>query len=303
MKPRLLLTILFAMAAPLQPASTQNAPVSSSQNGDRSQYVGFFNERDLTWRPFDAKGVPSGVEVKLLSRDGKSGAVSLIARFPAGWRHAASGYHASDMELFVLKGAIKIGARRFTDRCFTYIPAGVSYGPMVVEKETTALWFFDGDASFTASMTSKPDAAANQRVEFKSWGQEPWEAAVEIGFSKQPGIFMKILKRLPNDGPMTWISGSFAGRPPRKYEVHPSVEEAWLLEGEFNLAECLPEGAKVWHLTEGSYFYRPPNIRHIGPNSGSRSYALWFFRTPAKLASEYFDDCGTQSLNLLKGNQ
>jgi len=86
---------------------------------------------------------------------------------------------------------------------------------------------------------------------------------------------MKILKRLPNDGPMTWVAGSFAGRPPRKYEVHPSVEEAWLLEGEFNLAECLPEGLKVWHMTGGSYFYRPPNIRHIGPNSGSRTYAIW----------------------------
>jgi hypothetical protein len=70
------------------------------------------------------------------------------------------------------------------------------------------------------------------------------------------------------------------------------VEEAWLLEGEFNLAECLPEGLKVWHMTGGSYFYRPPNIRHIGPNSGSRTYAIWLFRTPAKLASEYFDDCG-----------
>src|SRR5262249_47632140 len=109
MKPRLLLTILFAIAAPLQSASTQNAPASSSRNRDRSQYVGFFNERDLTWRPFEAEGIPAGVEVKLLSRDSKSGAVSLIARFSAGWRRGASGYHASDMELFLLKGAIKIG--------------------------------------------------------------------------------------------------------------------------------------------------------------------------------------------------
>jgi hypothetical protein len=288
---RLLLSILFAIATPLQSASTQTAPTSFARNRDRGRYVGFFNERDLAWRPFEAKGVPAGVEVKPLSRDGESGAVSLVARLPAGWRNAAPGYHASDMEMFVLKGAVKIGDRRFTDRCFTYVPAGVPYGPVAAEKETIALWFFDGDASFTASTTSKPDAALDRRVEYKNYFDEPWEAAVEIGFSKQPGIFMKILKRLPNDGPMTWVAGSFAGRPPRKYEVHPSVEEAWLLEGEFNLAECLPEGLKVWHLTEGSYFYRPPNIRHIGPNSGSQSYAIWFFRTPKKLTSEYFDDC------------
>ncbi len=292
MKPKILLAIIsIAIAALFQSAWTQNAPASSSRMRDRNQYVGFLNESDLVWRPFDAEGVPPGVQVKLLSRDAKSGAASLLARFPADWRNAAAGYHASDMEIFVLKGAIKIGDRRFTERCFTYVPAGVSYGPVTVDKETSALWFFDGDPSFTASATSRAGAAFNQRVEFKSYYQEPWEAAVEIGFSKQPGIFMKILKRLPNDGPMTWISGSFSGRPPRKYEVHPSAEEAWLLEGEFNLAECLPEGLRVWHLTKGSYFYRPPNIRHIGPLSGSRSYAIWLFRTPLKLESEYSDDC------------
>ncbi|MBO0719571.1 MAG: DUF4437 domain-containing protein [Blastocatellia bacterium] len=294
MKPKILLAILFAIGAPLQQSSTQTAPISTIHNKDRSRYVGFLNEHDLTWRPFEVKGFPPGIQVKLLSRAAKTGATSLLARLPIGWRNAAVGFHASDMEMFVIKGAVKIGNRRLTDRCFTYVPAGVTYGPVAAEKQTTALWFFDGDASFTASMTSKPNAEVNQRVEFKSYYQEPWEAAVEIGFSKQPGIFMKILKRLPNDGPMTWISGSFAGRPPRKYEAHPSAEEAWLLEGEFNLAECLPEGFRIWHMTGGSYFYRPPNIRHIGPNSGSRSYALWLFRTPARLASEYFDDCSAQ---------
>jgi hypothetical protein len=288
MKLRLLLAFFFAIAAPMQSASTQNAP---ARNRDRDQYVGFINERDLTWRPFEAAGIPPGVEVKLLSRDAASGAVSLMARLPVGWGNVA-GHHVNDMEIFVLSGAVKIGDRRFTDRCFTYVPAGVSYGPVAAERETIALWFFEGDASFTASTTSKPGAAVGRSVEYRNYFEEPWEAAVEIGFSKQPGIFMKILKRLPNDGPMTWVAGSFAGRPPRRYEAHPSVEEGWLLEGEFNLAECLPEGLKVWHMTGGSYFYRPPNIRHIGPNSGSRSYAIWLFRTPAKLASEYFDDCG-----------
>jgi Domain of unknown function (DUF4437) len=291
MKPKILLAIMFTISALSQLTSTQPGPASSSRNRDRDRYVGFLNERDLAWRPFEAEGVPPGVQVKLLSRDGKAGAASLLARFPAGWRNAAAGYHAGDMEMFVLKGAVKIGDRRLTDRCFTYVPAGVSYGPVVVEKETSALWFFDGDSSFTASATSRAGAAIDQRVEFKSYYHEPWAAAVEVGFSKRPGIFMKILKRLPNDGPMTWISGSFSGHPPRKYEVHPSAEEAWLLEGEFNLAECLPEGLRAWHLSGGSYFYRPPNIRHIGPLSGSRSYAIWLFRTPVKLESEYSDDC------------
>jgi uncharacterized protein DUF4437 len=291
MKPKILLAIMLTLVALFQSALTQHTLSSSSRNRERNQYVGFLNERDLAWRPFEVTGVPPNIQVKLLSRDAKSGAASLLARFPANWRNASAGYHASNMEIFVLKGAIKIGDHQLSDRCFTYIPAGVSYGPVVVEMETSALWFFDGDPSFTSSAASRDGAALDQRVEFKSYYQEPWAAAVEAGFSKQPGLFMKVLKRLPNDGPMTWISGSFSGNPLRKYEAHPSAEEAWLLEGEFNLAECLPEGLRAWHLTGGSYFYRPPNIRHIGPLSGTKSYAVWLFRTPVKLESEYSDDC------------
>src|SRR5262245_56201451 len=132
MKPKILLAIMFSLVTLFQSVLTQHTPPLSFRNRDRTQYVGFLNERDLAWRPFEAVGVPPNIQVKLLSRDAKSGAVSLLARFPAGWRNTAVGYHASDMEIFVLKGAIKIGDRQLSDRCFTYIPAGVSYGPVVV---------------------------------------------------------------------------------------------------------------------------------------------------------------------------
>jgi quercetin dioxygenase-like cupin family protein len=283
-----IIVLFFCSALPLSFNSGAQAP--APQTRDRSQYVGFFNQRELTWRPFEAKGFPPGVEVKLLSRDSKTGAVSLLARFPAGWR-LPQGYHSSDAELFVLQGALRIGQQKFTERCYTYAPAGARHSAITVEQTTTALWFFEGEPDFISAQKSQPDAQSDQAVALKNYFKEAWIPAVEIGFSAAPGIFMKILKRLPNDGPMTWISGSFAGRPPRKYEVHPSFEEAYCLEGEFNLAECLPGGIKVGHLTEGSYFFRPPDIRHIGPYSGSRSYVLWFFRTPKKLASTYFDDC------------
>jgi hypothetical protein len=63
MRLRLLLTILFAIAAPLQSAWTQNAP---ARNRDRGQYVGFINERDLAWRLFGAAGSPPGVRASCL---------------------------------------------------------------------------------------------------------------------------------------------------------------------------------------------------------------------------------------------
>jgi len=185
--------MLFAIAAPLQSASTQNTP---ARNKNRGQYVGFINERDLAWRPFEAADFLRASRPSCSVATAASGAVSLMVRLPAGWRNAA-GHHASDMEIFVIEGAVKIGDRRFTERCYSYVPAGVSYGPVTVRRKTIALWFFDGAASFTASTGSEPGAAVDQRVEYKNYFDEPWEAAVEIGFSKQPGIFIEDFKAAP----------------------------------------------------------------------------------------------------------
>ncbi len=271
-------------------ASVLPAPVQ--QNQERKNFVGYLHERELGWRPFEIKGSPNGLTAKLLSRDSTTGAVSLIVKYPAGWRQPARGYHSAAMEFFVRQGALKIGQRNYGERAYTYVPAGVVREPLVAVKETTVLQFFEAAPEFIPANESRVDAKRAELVEYKNYYDEPWISAVELGYSKIPGIFMKVLRYEPQTGAMTWIAGSIAGRPPRKYEVHQGVEECFCLEGEFSLAECLPAGIKVGPLTQGSYFYRPPKIRHVGPLSGSRSYVLWFFRVPEKLTSEYFDDCG-----------
>lgn len=262
----------------------------ATEDGGRG-FVGFIHERALTWRPFEIHGIPSGIEVKLLSRDAWTGAVSMLARYPAGWGREQTGYHMSDEEVFILEGDLKIGQKTLTERCYTYIPAGLAHGPVSTNQGCVALQFFSGEPDFVPSKESKTEARVREFVEYKNFYEEPWVPSVELGFGRLPGIFMKILRQDKETGAMTWIAGSLAGRPPRKWEAHATWEEAYCLEGEFRLAECLPGGIKIGDLSRGSYFFRPAGIRHVGPLSGTSTYVLWFFRTPAKLQTEYFDEC------------
>src|SRR5262245_9216435 len=78
-------------------------------------FVGFISQKDLPWEEFRVKGVASGLKAKTLSRDPKTGAVSLLLSYPTGWRSRAdSNYHSGDEEIFVLEGDLTIGGRTLT---------------------------------------------------------------------------------------------------------------------------------------------------------------------------------------------
>jgi len=266
-------------------------PVPEDRQGTGRGFVGFINERELMWRPFSVPSIPEGIEVKLLSRDRITGAVSLLARFPARWRHDARGSHSGDEELFVLEGDLRIGSKVLTERAYAYIPAGSVHGPRSTETGCLALWFFSTAPDFLPEAERSAESSQARSPLFKQYDEEPWVSSVEAGFARTPGIFMKILRMDERTGAMTWIAGSFSGRPPRQWEAHTTWEEGYCLDGEFLLAECLPEGMRIGSLKKGSYFFRPAGIRHVGPYSGTTSYVLWFFRTPARLETSYFEEC------------
>jgi hypothetical protein len=263
-------------------------------DGHGRGFIGFINERELMWRPFQISGFPEGIEMKLLSRDRLTGAVSLLARYPAGWRHDIRGFHSGDEEIFVLEGTLRIGPRILTRRAYAYIPAGMVHGPISSETGCLALWFFSTTPDFIPEAKAPQESSEAPTAIFKYFEEEPWVSSVEAGFARAPGIFMKILRMDRQTGAMTWIAGSFSGRPPRQWEAHTTWEEGFCLEGEFLLAECLPDGMRIGALKSGSYFFRPAGIRHVGPYSGTTSYVIWFFRTPARLETTYYDECIAQ---------
>src|SRR5262249_15198778 len=139
-------------------------------SGKRRGFVGFINQQDLPWEEFQVNGVASGLKAKTLGRDPKTGAVSLLLSYPPGWRSRANrNYRSGDEEVFVLEGDLTIGERTLTDRCYSFIPAGMAHGPISTRNGCLALTFFDQAPDMSASNESKPGAKLDQSVEYKNY--------------------------------------------------------------------------------------------------------------------------------------
>jgi len=254
-------------------------------------FVGFINQQDLPWEEFQVKGVASGLKAKTLSRDPKTGAVSLLLYYPPGWRSRAdSNYHSGDEEVLVLEGDLTIGKRTLTDRCYSFIPAGMAHGPISARNGCLALTFFDQEPDVIASSESKPGSKLDRSIEYKNYFDEPWALGDTRAKSKTPPpLLIKVLRQDEQTGARTWIAGVLSGHPNYTWETHPTWEEGYLLEGEYHLAECLNGKSRAGVFTPGSYFFRPAGLPHVGPNAGAKGYAIWLFRTPAELEAQFLD--------------
>ncbi len=276
------------------PASRGRDEVTDISGAGRG-FVGFINQQDLPWEEFRVQGVATGIKAKTLSRDPKTGAVSLLLYYPPGWRSQAdSNYHSGDEEIFVLEGDLTIGERTLADRCYSFIPAGMAHGPISSRNGCLALTFFDREPDVIASKESKPGANPDRRVEYKNYFDEPWALGVTRAKSNKPPLLVKVLREDKQTGARTWIAGVLAGHPYYTWETHPTWEEGYLLEGEYRLAECLDKKSKMGVYTPGSYFFRPADRPHVGPEAGAKGYAIWLFRTPAELEVKYLEKtaCG-----------
>jgi Domain of unknown function (DUF4437) len=285
-----LLCLIYVDSGSAGPASRLRSEAVDTTGNGRG-FVGFINQGDLPWKEFLVKGVASGLKAKTLSRDPKTGAVSLLLSYPPGWRSRAdSNYHNGDEEIFVLEGDLTIGERTLTDRCYSFIPAGMTHGPISTRNGCLALTFFSQEPDVIASTESRPDSKLDRAIEYKNYFDEPWQLGITRAQSKTPPpLLIKLLRQDEQTGARTWIAGVLADQPNSLWERHPTSEEAYLLEGEFRLAECLNGKIRMGLYTPGSYFFRPAGVAHVGPNSDAKGYAIWFFRTPAKLGVEFLE--------------
>ncbi|MBO0719570.1 MAG: DUF4437 domain-containing protein [Blastocatellia bacterium] len=264
-------------------------PIRSKDTaGAERGFVKFINQQDRPWKEFRVRGVASGLKAKILSRDPKTGAVSLLLSYPPGWRSRAdSNYHSGDEEIFVLEGDLTIGERTLTDRCYSFIPAGMAHGPISTGNGCLALTFFSREPDVIASHESKPGSKLGRSIEYKNYFDEPWTLDANRAQSKTPPpLLIKVLRQDEQTGARTWIAGVLAGHPNYTWEKHQTWEEGYLLEGEYRLAECVNGKSNTSVYTPGGYFFRPAGQAHLGPNAGARGYAIWLFRSPAMLDVE-----------------
>ncbi|MFK7958600.1 MAG: hypothetical protein AB8B96_21085 [Lysobacterales bacterium] len=225
-------------------------------------WVEFIQSQNLDWETSTLPTLSEGPEIKRLSQDPDNGALSALLRYPAGYQAAAMPLTA-DEEFLVLDGDLEIGGRSFGPFAYGHWPSGYNAGARSSQSGAIVLTFFSSHPA--ASQTS--DFRTDRLVEHCNAFDVPYTGKFHPEFP--PGAGRKLLYTDPVTQEATWILGTLPMRWAERSEIHPVVEEMYLLSGESHGDRGV--------MRPGAYFWRPGEIPH-GPY-GTLTGNLYFFRT------------------------
>jgi hypothetical protein len=258
-------------------------PLREAGPGDAA-FVGYVDSATLPVRPFDRW---PGVSARVLGEDVGSGRLAVRADFPPGWRLEDPPRVPQSLEIVLLEGSLGFGAERLGRHDFAFVPPGSPAPPLSSPSGAGALLFFDPPA---------PDAAAVARQRARGayvsrFDPQRWQPA---SLARAAGATLDLrvmhLKKDPFTSARTWYVRLGRGmRMP--WEVHSMVEEGYVMEGGYTLAECLPTRTVIGRYGQGGYFWRPGGIPHGGPESGPDGAVMWLQRSPVALDVALFRQC------------
>ena len=230
-------------------------------------HIEFIQTQMLTWEKSKSNSLAL---IKNLSSDKISGASTNIIRYPKNFEFNNTHFLECDEEFFILSGKISINDHTYVKGDYAFFPVGHPREKIKCEQQTDILTYYEGNNKPVFSKKI-PKIETSQLIIKLETQKEDWGKATD------PKIAALGVKRLglrsdPISGETTWllnISPNMMDSEYDKKELHPVVEEVFVLSGEMHL----PMGV----LKKGAYFWRPPNISH-GP-VGTKKGAVGIFRS------------------------
>lgn len=225
------------------------------------QHVEFVQQERLEWQ---AGFLPETRE-RTLSRDPETGADSVVVSFPAKWEQDGSRVLGAAEEYFVLAGELTINGEAYGPLSYTRRPEGSIFLSSSSSPGAVAVLFRNRAPQAPAPSTADSRKLV-ERVELLDVAPSPMRTP---DFPNPSGVARVDLFDDPDTGESTWVLSGPALHAGAKPEVHPVVEEMFLVAGEMHspLGVMLP----------GAYFWRPEDVWH-GPFS-TVSGCVSLFRT------------------------
>ena len=255
-----------------------------------------------------------GLKARRLSGDPATGRLALHIELPAGWRLRRAPVARESIEIVMLDGRLRMGREILERYDFGFVPPGGRMPALSSVTPVSALMFFDPPAA---------DAMAVERqrrrgVYVTSFAADRWQpASLAKGAGAMADLSIQHLKKDPFTSARTWYIrlGAGAAMP---WEVHTMVEEGYLMQGQYRIAECLPTRTVSGAYAAGDYFWRPGGIPHRGgdmearaagpiddaheqgtlpllkgsvPSSNLSSEVIWLQRTQVALDVRFFGQC------------
>lgn len=228
-----------------------------------------------------------GLRGKVVAADESTGRYVLILAPGSGRGEIAVPRVSQSVEMLVLSGRVQFGSRPLERLDFVFVPPATDIPTLTADGEASLLVFIDPPSS-DPEVVSSQQARGIQWVSHADDGWEPAQVALPAGVTARLEIFH--LKRDPDTTARTWLV-SLSGSMKIPWEVHSMIEEGFLVQGQYRLAECLPSGTVVGEYREGGYFRRPAGVPHSGPESGPLSHVIWLQRAPVALDVTFHDGC------------
>lgn len=238
----------------------------------------------LLQRPLDIPGLPDGLSTKILNRSA-GGSVSQVVTAPGGWTAGGRRSFSALSEMFVFDGVLHVGSQVLRHYSYLQVPAGTTVSGIEAGAEGCRFLMF---STGLLEMIPAVGEAGPDDLEPLSLHEMSWVASSTPGVT--PGLLHKRLAEDPDTGARTWIIGLIHwGREISKWETHPCAEEVYFLEGAMANGEVFPDGTKMISYEAGGYFYRPAEIGHSGPGSGTDTYVIGLCRSSRAMAVDWHD--------------
>lgn len=212
-------------------------------------------ELNEDYKKFNLPAFSSDASYKVLSLDVDSGACSLKMQFNAGFKRKP-GVSYSDMEMFILKGLVKVGDELVREGHYFFIPAGYAVPAMESTSGFEALVYYnDAEPSFEESDVSHKLTNTAAYVSHNGYEDLPWASGSVVQPSTATGVFVKILRFDPLTEGFTFL-----------YTISPEF-----VQDNISYHDCAEESYHIWgtswmmqfgDLPTGGYFWRPPYINH-----------------------------------------
>jgi hypothetical protein len=260
-------------------------------------HVEIIDERDLIWHIAEFVDAQGRARQRNLAYDEEDGSVSAKVLFDTDWQRPG-GVHHAETEWYVLSGEVTIGGTVLRGGGYWMAPTGVWTPAVSATAGTEILLFRDyGDWSFDVDPTGahgnravagKPMPREDQVLVIVSEQQEwlPVEIGspmrFDLGGTPVPGLYIKMLHRDAKTGFYTRLIKAKPGWREHPLAHHPVFEEAYCLDGgfEYNFGTMWP----------GTYFFRPPLIRHGDFTAAEGTGCTWIVRCDGDLVDWYTTD-------------
>lgn len=216
--------------------------------------------RPIAWSP---PGLPSGAQVRYLSRDNETGGFTGILELPSLFDSGAELTTEPEIHLFVLSGTLDFDGGTHTTGGYCYFGAGSGTGRWRVSDALRAIIIVGSTPRFAPlKLSSRSTRDANLALD--SW-ELPWVDPLKASDPSSPfrmGVCVKILRIDSTTGASAHLAGLLPGWYMPGMEVHPVYEENYCLSGDVHIGEV--GNVPGYTMTEGLFLCRPAGIPH-GP--------------------------------------